>query len=84
MNVFLTTNLDRYKISHFPDKLEIPPRIGERVYVKIEYQQYYLDQHLPIELEVTMVNWTSGGASVELWYTQTAFKSAKLNNINLF
>jgi len=84
MHVYLTTNLDRYKLSHFPDNLEIPPRIGERVYIKQEYQKHYRDQQLPTELEVTMVNWTSHGIMVELWYTQTAFKSAKLNNINLF
>jgi len=52
------TNLDAYKaVDCFPKTFSLPPRIGEKVYVKSDYNNYFVDKKLPVRLEVVDVSW---------------------------
>lgn len=59
MKIKFQTNLDAYRaVDCFPKTFSLPPRIGEKVYVKSEYNQYFTDKKkLPIRLEVVDVSW---------------------------
>jgi len=70
MKITFTTNLDKYSSIHFPENLVHVPRISEKIYVKKEFEKYFLNKRLPTRLEVVDVFYYENKIICELWYNE--------------
>jgi len=85
MKITVHTNIDRYKkYSVFPEYLSQVPRIGDTILVTEIFKKYFIDQKLPLRLEVVDVIWSEHGVTCELYYKKIDIDIAKQNGINLF
>ncbi len=74
MKITFTTNIDAYKTNCFPDNIEIPPRVGEKVCVVDVFKDYFRNKKLPQRLQVVEVYHTEHGVICELHYNETDLK----------
>ena len=84
MRVVFKTNVDKYKTNCWPDNLQMPPRIGESVAVLEIFFNHYVNQSLPVRMEVVDVIWTDQLVICELHYKDIDIKVAEQNKVNLY
>lgn len=52
MKIRFISSIKEYQDHHFPTNIQFVPRIGEKVLVNEKYVSHFLNQNLPLSLEV--------------------------------